>query len=570
MIKKYFSISFILLVFSILTSFANPVKKEKAITIAKIWFRFHLNKSNTEVLSIFEFRKTEVLVYYIVSFETGYVIVSADDSTYPILAYSNTHSYSEKGDYPPGHYALLSDYAEQIEFAIKMKFDNTKTKPIWDTIFSNKFRSKDVLDPLIKTKWGQSLSNDHEHNAFNFYCPHNDDCSTVDSCAAGCVAVAMAQIMRYWAYPGGAYNFYEWCNMPDSLLRFNASHFERPEYENERNTIAQLISDCGKAVDMDYCSKLGKGNAGCESMAWVNDECWALKTVFDYCDEANVKKRYWNSSHWEQMLKDDLNSGYPILYSALTSGKTEDKGGHTFIVDGYNGDQFHINWGWRGNNDDWYSLYYLSPNGNYNFNLAHRAIFNLYPKNLNYCEEIENLCDNDTYTSWTTIVSGTVFSKDINECPQFGGSIWPPLEVAYLAYNSVHLRQGFRVRSGAHFTAKRLGCQSDCRHYQAKKGFIKQNLSSEDIQIIESEIKNVSVFPNPVSDELNIMFPADFDSGIKEVYIMDLLGNVDYQQVYHTQRDETITINISTLLNGLYFLKLVSNNKITLVKFVKQ
>ena len=80
------------------------------------------------------------------------------------------------------------------------------------------------------------------------------------------------------------------------------------------------------------------------------------------------------------MLKDDLKAGRPIIYSGYGDG------GHCFVCDGYNEDEyFHFNWGWGGMYDGYFLLNALAPgtggtgSGSGSYNNDQQAIFGLEP-----------------------------------------------------------------------------------------------------------------------------------------------------------------------------------------------
>ena len=74
--------------------------------------------------------------------------------------------------------------------------------------------------------------------------------------------------------------------------------------------------------------------------------------------------------------KNELDEGRPLIYK----GYTEDLGaGHAFVINGYDEDYFHLNWGWSGSYNGWYLISNLSPGG-YNFSTWQGAIINLYPE----------------------------------------------------------------------------------------------------------------------------------------------------------------------------------------------
>lgn len=97
--------------------------------------------------------------------------------------------------------------------------------PLEFTIVGYKQDPHEKVGPLINTVW-------HQGYPFNGLCPPN--------CAAGCVAIAMAQIMKYHEWPLA----FNWSDMPNTTA-----------------TVATqtLIADIGSAVDMEY-GKESKSN----------------------------------------------------------------------------------------------------------------------------------------------------------------------------------------------------------------------------------------------------------------------------------------------------------------------
>jgi hypothetical protein len=89
------------------------------------------------------------------------------------------------------------------------------------------------VQPLLKTNWNQTSSNDGYCDSYNYHAPNsNGNCTCYPDggvkCPAGCVAVAMAQIMKYWNYPvylSNKIKQYDWCNMSDKLYYWGLLKF---------------------------------------------------------------------------------------------------------------------------------------------------------------------------------------------------------------------------------------------------------------------------------------------------------------------------------------------------------
>ena len=95
--------------------------------------------------------------------------------------------------------------------------------------------SDDHVDPLLRTQWNQNA-------------PYNDSCPILESgshAAAGCAATAMAQVMYYWQYPLSAYSW------EDMLLNYT-NRAGQQATPAQLAAVAKLMSDCGKAINMDY------------------------------------------------------------------------------------------------------------------------------------------------------------------------------------------------------------------------------------------------------------------------------------------------------------------------------
>ena len=104
-------------------------------------------------------------------------------------------------------------------------------------------------------------------------------------------------------------------------------------------------------------------------------EYWGYKPTLQ-----GLQKAKYSDKDWKKMLKDDLKAGRPIIYSGYGDG------GHCFVCDGYNEDEyFHFNWGWGGMYDGYFLLNALAPgsggigSGGGTYNNDQQAIFGVEP-----------------------------------------------------------------------------------------------------------------------------------------------------------------------------------------------
>jgi len=288
--------------------------------------------------------------YYVFNIEDngGYVIVSGDDAAPDILGYSKNGSFDNR-NMPENMRSFLGSLEEQI-LAIQTR--GIKTAP-------QKTVSGGAIAPLL----GNIAFEQGE--PYNQKCP---DWNSSTKCVTGCVAVAMAQVMRYWKYPdqttkeiptytlnytngtsktfqGWDITAIDWTNMLPS--------YRGNESTTQIDAVATLLSLCGTSVRMNY----GPSGSGASSGDIPN----ALKTYFNYdAGTRAIERLDYRAAEWNQTIYNELQQERPVIYSGQSSGA-----GHTFVVDGYDCDDFfHINWGWGGNQDDYFLLSVVDPGAN--------------------------------------------------------------------------------------------------------------------------------------------------------------------------------------------------------------
>ena len=315
----------------------------------------------------------------------GFVIIAADDCVTPILAYSYDNNFITD-NLPPNLKDWLDGYAEQIHIAIEMKMQATdEIKTDWNCLREQKnlpIKSETQVNPLIATTWDQSPY-------YNALCPF--DYTYYEQTVTGCVATAMAQIMKYWSYPEHGFGSHSYTPQyhPEygtQYVDFSSTNYQwsaMPNNVTSSNTaVATLMYHCGVAVEMNYgisgSPDYGSSAQTCGSFPSAEQ---AYKTFFDYKNTLHgVVKSNYTPTQWVNVLKTELNAARPIHYRGSGS-----QGGHSFICDGYNNSNlFHFNWGWGGNNDGFYdinttifadsqmAIIGIEPNNTtYNFNLTY-------------------------------------------------------------------------------------------------------------------------------------------------------------------------------------------------------
>lgn len=324
---------------------------------------------------------------------TGFVIVAGDDIATPILGYSGENGMLREGrTLPENISSWLGHYEGEIIAARAAGLEaDAETRQAWDNLLNNitpkaKGPAPKAVSALISTKWDQDTP-------YNNLCPYENGNRSM----VGCVATAMAQVMKYWAWPtqgtgsktyycqnlsqNVSANFgtttYDWTNMPLGPYPYSGSGWN----STQKTAVATISFHAGVSVEMEY----GSDGSG----AYQQDVPNALRNNFGYA--AGMADRYkdgqgMTDTRWKQILKDELDAGRPIIYGgADQSGQS----GHCFICDGYNGDQFHFNWGWSGAADGNFSLSSLTTQpggiggGSYNFTYYQEAITGISSPNGN-------------------------------------------------------------------------------------------------------------------------------------------------------------------------------------------
>jgi hypothetical protein len=90
-----------------------------------------------------------------------------------------------------------------------------------------------------------------------------------------------------------------------------------------------------------------------------------------------------------------------------------------------------------------------------------------------------------------------------------------------------------------------------------------------DIENILEKTFEVLVFPNPVEDRVNVAFPLQKQPRAIKIDLIDNLGKVLQSIEKRDIMVETIAIDLGTLKEGMYFLKVVDGQKVLVKKIVK-
>jgi hypothetical protein len=420
------------------SSWGRPTTQEQAKKVVAGWLRAdpkplgatlgrHVKKADTFT------NDDGQPIYYIVYLEpSGFVIVPADDLVGPIIGFVEHGTYDPSLDNPlgalvtqdiPWRVASVRD-SQRLQATDAME-TMLKAQAMWDQltrladgvgILGEPNISDIWVDPLLKTEWNQkNCCTTPPLACYNYYTPHLSPIGGVvvwipdspDNYYCGCVATAMAQVMRHHEHPtagiglnnfsvtvvggpgpitrttrggnglGGPYNW--------PLMVYEPNCANQPQ----REAIGALCYDAGLSVNMFYGPLV--------SLADGLDIAFALRQgtgIFGYSNaiagfdpngfppSPPVPLPITNSGLLG-MINPNLDAYLPVILGILHP----EGGGHIVVCDGYGFDSWvlgpahHINMGWGGDHDAWYNLPIIDldpgdPNTWYQ--PIHKCIYNIF------------------------------------------------------------------------------------------------------------------------------------------------------------------------------------------------
>ena len=341
---------------------------------------------------------------------------SDDDESSILLGYWDPIEESDNDDnsMPPGLVDLLKSYDKEINWLNENGTEEGEGEGNIEESSSEAENDgegestgeNDIVGPLIQCTWNQ---NEPFYNKMNFG-------TGTDYNYTGCGATALAQILYYWGCQADMHdgmNYYmgskkvpgytsiktktvkgEKVTFTYSIPELNA--LPEFDYDNlitaykkknnhkywepsQANAVSQLMLYCACAAKSKF-SPYGTG-------AYDYNLVPALKNYLGFPGNPRYISYYNNQEPFLTALKNELQNGRPCLFSANDTGSA---GGHHFICDGYNGDLFHINWGWGGQYDGWFKITTMGSNlnpgesdgKNLHYDNSKRAIIGISPNRL--------------------------------------------------------------------------------------------------------------------------------------------------------------------------------------------
>lgn len=365
---------------------AAYVSPETALTAAKNFYALKTGSRDVDFKLSGSYKTEDGSKATVYVFEreagNGFVLMSAEDRIQPVLAYSTeSRFFANNGIASPEANYWVDLYSKQIDYTIS---NNLKEAPGATSDWKNWLAggpisvptSVTAVTPIMTTLWDQMPY-------YNYLCPTGTP--------TGCVATAMAQVMKFWDYPaqgtgqrtysssqeGGTLsaNFgattYDWANMPGTLTASSTSV--------QKTAIGTLMFHCGVAVEMNYTPSA----SGAQVVQGTVSARTAFLNHFGYKSSLRgyMREAFYSDYTWNKLLQFEIKTGRPVLYAGFGTS-----GGHAFIFDGFDeAEKYHVNWGWGGVSNGYFVVNNLNPGalgtggGGGNFNYNQQALVMIEP-----------------------------------------------------------------------------------------------------------------------------------------------------------------------------------------------
>lgn len=360
---KNFVTTTLAILITTLTVQANPITRAEARHVAQSLVGINDTSSDDG---------TPLSPYYIFSRGAGqgFVIVSGDDSTAPILG------YTEQGDFdfdalPPQLQSMLSLWHERLGQVQQRPQTQTQRLSAPRRALAEFKKGWTNVAPLIKTHW-------HQSTPYNNLAPIKQG---VGRCMSGCVATAGSQVTYYFhkdnpselAYSTPTYSYGTpiTVSLPKGTpIEWNLMKLSGTGTAKQDSAVAKLMYALGTSAWLTY----GDGD-GLATSGHNNNMAEAMKGQFRLNYSYKLKTEY-SQQKWEELIYENLSTRRPMLYS----GAHPTDGGHSVVLDGYQASTglYHFNFGWGGQGDGYYTV--DDATGMNGFNTYQDLVFNITPQ----------------------------------------------------------------------------------------------------------------------------------------------------------------------------------------------
>ena len=339
-----------------------------------------------------------VLSHYVVYLEpSGFVVVPADDGVEPIIAFAERGCYDPSRRHPlvslvtrdlRGRLTQVRGLCDHPPDSLPAAVREARAK--WELLrsFAGAQDARDLpevdderVPQLLETLWSQCQSDGWCPGSggycYNYYTPNHYPC--------GCVATAMAQVMRYHQHPtegigvqscdivvdgvpqevdtiggDGGGGPYEW----DLMVPVPADGATTQQCQ----AIGALCYDAGVTAGMDYTATRSS------APIWSASRALLFTCGYGFPVHGQAAAGFVTDPDLYEMVNPNLDYRHPVILK-LSNGPTDP---HAVVADGYGYNAgtlyHHINMGWAGLDDAWYNLPLVAG-----YTVIDESIYNIFP-----------------------------------------------------------------------------------------------------------------------------------------------------------------------------------------------
>ena len=331
---------------------ANTITVEEARAICAGSSKKAFSEKTIELAHVMTGEATGAATLYVFNRGEGMVVVSANDEAGAIMGYTDNGNF-DFATAPDALKEWLRGTSAGIEALSMRAGESAKAMRV---------APRERVAPLMTTTWGQG-------EPYNAMCPQVDGGNAL----AGCVPLAMAQIMRYHGFAkyveqttafGRSFDGYanytvagsdgrQDCNMSISASDVDYDFGAMPNSLNANTpeagsaAVAKMIQHLGALANAEY-SATGTG----ANNLFIT---YALRTLGYDKGMRMLPRTNYTINEWDDIIYNEVAANRPVLYL----GAVNNYDAHAFVCDGYEDGFYHINWGWNGKCNGFFSLDYL-------------------------------------------------------------------------------------------------------------------------------------------------------------------------------------------------------------------
>lgn len=298
----------------------------------------------------------------------GYIITSCEDNITPVIAYSYMDNCTDRNCKVNPLFDLvradMTQRLDQLNETPEQLLENNRAA--WSQLLNG----ETAPDPLFE-QWppagatptqGWLRENWTQGAPYNMYCPM--DLISGSRSVAGCPAVAMGAILNYLECTNGTrfnddddyyHNYHEYYWIDDDFVAHDFPSW--PELNMLLDTLETHYA-AGSITNSDKAAIVYASGAACTQVYTSSvsgtfgvDQAYDAYMRFGFtgCELLDDT----SDSLYSRMAQNMMDA-IPIHLAIIDEGPQY---GHNVVVDGYNTDEFfHINFGWGGSSNGWYSF----------------------------------------------------------------------------------------------------------------------------------------------------------------------------------------------------------------------